>query len=126
MSTLSKILKLAGDLTKHELLMLNQAIVALAKTREDEELFKASVTFQKGDIIFYIDGASNIKVHGVVTKKNPKTIQITTADNYQMNIPATHLKLEPNPSKKILQFKKELCLTKEDFAEVIFNLKNEN
>jgi hypothetical protein len=65
MSALSKILKLAGDLTKHELLMLNQAVVALAKTREDEELFKASAPFEKGDLIFYIDGASNIKVHGV-------------------------------------------------------------
>ena len=123
MSALSKILKLAGDLTKHELLMLNQAVVALAKTREDEELFKASAPFEKGDLIFYIDGASNIKVHGVVTKKNPKTIQITTTDNYQINIPATHLKLETNPSKKLLKFKKELCLSKEDFAEVMFGLK---
>jgi len=123
MSRLAKILKLAGDLTKQELYMLNQAVVALAKTREDEEIHAASVAFQKGDIIFYIDGASKIQVHGVVTKKNLKTIQITTIDNYQINIPPTHLTLEPTPSKKLLKFKKELCLTKEDFAEMVFGLK---
>ena len=32
-SKLSKILKLAGDLTKAELMMLNQALVSLIKTQ---------------------------------------------------------------------------------------------
>ena len=44
---LSKILKLAGDLTKSELMMLNQAVVSLIKTQQDVDFKKAAISFQK-------------------------------------------------------------------------------
>ena len=68
---LSKILKLAGDLTKSELMMLNQAVVSLIKTQQDVDFKKAAISFQKGDIVSYKD-SSGVRVQGVVTKKNPK------------------------------------------------------
>lgn len=70
-SKLSKILKLAGDLTKAELMMLNQAVVSLIKTQQDVDFRKAAITFCKGDIVSYQD-SSGIRVQGVVTKKNPR------------------------------------------------------
>jgi ribosomal protein S13 len=76
----SKILKLIGDLSKQELMTLNQAVVSLIKTQRDVDFAKASVSFNKGDIVSYMD-SSGIRVHGVVTKKNPKTIQVTTENN---------------------------------------------
>ena len=96
---LSKILKLAGDLTKSELMMLNQAVVSLIKTQQDVDFKKAAISFQKGDIVSYKD-SSGVRVQGVVTKKNPKTLQVTTPDNYYVNIPATYVSQVKNPSQK--------------------------
>ena len=87
-SNLSKILKLIGDLSKQELMTLNQAVVSLIKTQRDVYFAKASITFNKGDIVSFID-SNGIKVYGIVTKKNPKTLQVTTQDKYYVNIPAT-------------------------------------
>jgi ribosomal protein S13 len=92
---LSKVLKLINDLTKQELMTLNQAVVSLIKTQHDVDFAQASIIFSKGNIVSYID-SSGIRVHGIVTKKNPKTIQVTTENNYYVNIPASYLRLEKN------------------------------
>jgi hypothetical protein len=115
---LSKVLKLIGDLSKQELMTLNQAVVSLIKTQRDVDFAKASVSFNKGDIVSYID-SSGIKVHGVITKKNPKTIQVTTENNYYVNIPASYLTLEEKPSAKLLDFRKKVAPTPEDIREIL-------
>ena len=115
---LSKILKLAGDLTKAELMMLNQAVVSLIKTQQDVDFRKAAITFCKGDIVSYQD-SSGIRVQGVVTKKNPKTLRVVTPDNYYINIPATYVSPVKNPSQKLLDFKKQVAPTFEDTREAL-------
>jgi len=115
---LSKILKLAGDLTKAELMMLNQAVVSLIKTQQDVDFRKAVITFCKGDIVSYQD-SSGIRVQGVVTKKNPKTLRVVTPDNYYINIPATYVSPVKNPSQKLLDFKKQVAPTFEEMREVL-------
>ena len=115
---LSKILKLAGDLTKSELMMLNQAVVSLIKTHQDVDSKKAAITFQKGDIVSFKD-SSGVRVQGVVTKKNPKTLQVTTPDNYYVNIPATYVSPVNNPSRKLLDFKKKVTPSFEEMREVL-------
>jgi|TARA_B110000459_G_C16304346_1_gene356353 hypothetical protein len=116
--TLSKILKLAGDLTKQELMMLNQAIVSLIKTQQDVDFKKAAIIFAKGDIVSFQD-SSGVRAQGVITKKNPKTLQVTTPDNYYVNIPATFITLIKNPSQKLLDFKKRVAPTYEDMHEIL-------
>lgn len=123
-SKLSKILKLACDLTKAELMMLNQAAVSLIKTQQDVDFRKAAITFCKGDIVSYQD-SSGIRVQGVVTKKNPKTLRVVTPDNYYINIPATYVSPVKNPSQKLLDFKKQVAPTFEEMAETIgFDIEN--
>ena len=117
-SKLSKILKLAGDLTKAELMMLNQAVVSLIKAQQDVDFRKAAITFCKGDIVSYQD-SSGIRVQGVVTKKNPKTLRVVTPDNYYINIPATYVSPVKNPSQKLLDFKKQVAPTFEEMREVL-------
>ena len=117
-STLTKILKMANNLTKPELMALNQAIVALIKNVVEEEVTKASSQFNKGDIVSFADN-NNIRRHGVITKRNQKTFQITTPEHYSINVPATYLKHEPKPSPKLIKFKKDLLITNEDRAEVL-------
>jgi hypothetical protein len=115
---LSKILKLAGDLTKSELMMLNQAVVSLIKTQQDVDFKKAAITFQKGDIVSFKD-SSGVRVQGVVTKKNPKTLQVTTPDDYYVNIPATYASPVKNPLRKLLDFKKKVTPSFEEMREVL-------
>lgn len=121
---LAKVLKLINDLTKKELMILNQAVVSLIKTYQDVDFKKAAINFQVGDIVSYVD-SSGIKIHGVITKKNPKTLQVTTEQNYYVNIPATFLTIEKNPSQKLLTFRKEIAPTKEEILETLnSHLKN--
>jgi hypothetical protein len=115
---LSKILKLAGDLTKSELMMLNQAVVSLIKTQQDVDFKKAAIAFQKGDIVSFKD-SSGVRVRGVVTKKNPKTLQVTTPDDYYVNIPATYVSPVNNPSRKLLDFKKKVAPSFEEMREAL-------
>lgn len=115
---LSKLLKLIGDLSKQELMTLNQAVVSLIKTQQDVDFAKASVSFNKGDIVSYVD-SSGIRVHGVITKKNPKTIQVTTENNYYVNIPASYLTLEERPSAKLLAFRRKVAPTPEDIKDIL-------
>ena len=117
-SKLSKILKLAGNLTKSELMMLNQAVVSLIKTQQDVDFKKAAISFQKGDVVSFKD-SSGVRVQGVITKKNPKTLQVTTPDDYYVNIPATYVSPVKNPSQKLLDFKKKVVPTFEGMAKTI-------
>jgi len=117
-SKLSKILKSVGDLTKQELIMLNQAVVSLIKTQQDVDFKKAAITFAKGDIVSFQD-SSGIRVQGIVTKKNPKTLQVTTSDNYYVNIPATYVTLVKTPSQKLLDFRKKIAPTHEEMHQML-------
>ena len=117
-TTLTKILKLANDLTKPELMALNQAIVALIKSVVDEEVTKVSSQFNKGDIVSFADN-NNIRRHGVITKRNQKTFQVITPEHCSINVPATYLRHEAKPSPKLIKFKKELLITNEDRAEAL-------
>jgi plastocyanin len=74
---LAKVLKLINDLTKQELMILNQVVVSLIKTHTDVAFKKAAINFQVGDIVSFVD-SSGVRVHGVITKRNPKTLQVTT------------------------------------------------
>lgn len=76
------------------------------------------------NIVSYKD-SSEVRFQGVVTKKNPKTLQITTLDNYYVNIPATYVSQVKKPSRKLLDFKKNAAPTHKDMAEVIgFNIED--
>ncbi len=66
----------------------------------DEELTKASYQFNKGDIVSFADN-NNIRRHGVIAKRNQKTFQVITPENYSINVPATYLKHEPKPPPKL-------------------------
>ena len=109
-TTLTKILKLANNLTKPELMALNQAIIALIKSVIDQELTSAAYQFKKGDVVSFV-GNNNIRRHGVIVKKNQKTFQVITPDQSSINVSATYLNHEPKPSQKLVQFKKTLLLT---------------
>jgi hypothetical protein len=98
--------------------MLNQAVVSLIKTQQDVDFKKAAITFQKGDIVSFKD-SSGVRVQGVVTKKNPKTLQVTTPDDYYVNIPATYVLPVRNPSRKLLDFKKKVTPSFEEMREVL-------
>ena len=115
---LSKVLKLVGELTTQELRMLNQAIVSLIKTQQDVDFQKAAISFTKGDIVSFQD-SSGVRAHGVITKKNPKTVQVTTSDNYYVNIPASYIAAVNKPSKKLLDFRKSIMPTYEEMAEIL-------
>ena len=120
---LSKVLKLINDLTKQELMILNQATVSLIKTYQDVDFKRAAINFQIGDIVSFVD-SSGIRIQGVVTKKNQKTLQVTTEKNYYVNIPATYLTIEEKPSQKLLNFRKEVAPTHQEMLDTIsFELK---
>jgi hypothetical protein len=115
---LSHILKLVGSLKKQELILLNQAVVALIKSQCDIEFVKAATSYKRGDIVSFVD-SSGAKLYGVITKKNPKTIQITTQDSYCVNIPATYLTLENNPSTKLLNLKKAVAPSYNEMGQIL-------
>ena len=120
---LSKVLKLINDLTKQELMILNQTTVSLIKTYQDVDFKRAAINFQIGDIVSFVD-SSGIRIQGVVTKKNQKTLQVTTEKNYYVNIPATYLTIEEKPSQKLLNFRKEVAPTHQEMLETLnFELK---
>jgi hypothetical protein len=75
--------------------------------------FKAKIdqiiSSQQAHIVSFADN-NNIRRHGVITKRNQKTFQITTPEHYSINVPATYLRHEP----KLVKFKKGLLITNED------------
>jgi hypothetical protein len=105
---LVKILKMVNNLKKQELIVLNKATTSLLENYKDKREIeeKVSMNFEKGDIVSFIDN-SNIRRGGVVTKKHFKTLQVTTVDNYCINISSTLLRHEQNPSKKLLKLRKK-------------------
>lgn len=121
---LSKTLKLAAGLTKSELMTLNEAVISLIKSQRDVDFKKAAITFAKGDIVSFKD-SSGVKVQGVITKKNPKTLRVTTLDNYYVNIPATYLTSVKNPSQALLDFKAQVTSPREGMR-VILEIETEN
>ena len=98
--------------------MLNQAVVSLIKTQRDVDFQKAAIVFAKGDIVSFKD-TNGVRVQGVVTKKNPKTLQVTTPDDYYVNIPATYIALVKNPSQKLLDFRKSIMPTYEEMHQML-------
>ena len=76
------------------------------------------INFKKGDIVSFV-GNNNIRRHGVIVKKNQKTFQVITPDQYSINVPTTYLNHEPKPSQNLMHFKKTLLLTNEDRAEAL-------
>lgn len=117
-NALSKILKLADSLSKQELIALNQAIISLIKIKDDVAFKTAAINFVKGDIVSFID-SNGIRIHGVVTKKNPKTIQVTTQNDYYVNIPATYLTKVNKPSRSLLEFRDKLHHSPKNLLETI-------
>lgn len=103
---INNILKLSHNLNKKELIFLNQAIVSLIKTQRDVDFKKAAISFAIGDIVSFKD-TNGAKVCGVLTKRNPKTLQVTTLDGYYVNIPATYLKKEEKPSRDLIRLKRK-------------------
>ena len=99
-------------------MLLNQRIVLLIRNQRDMTFQKAATAYNKGDIVSFID-SSGIKAYGVITKKNPKTLQVTTENNYYVNIPATYLTLEEKPSQKLLNFRKEVAPTHQEMLETL-------
>jgi hypothetical protein len=124
-SNLPKILKLITTLTTQELRTLNQATVTLIKCQQDVDFQKAAISFKQVDIVSYLD-SNQIRILGVVTRKNPKTLQVTTPDNYYVNIPATYLRLETKPPQKLLDFRKSIAPTYEEMAEMLEVIKKED
>jgi len=117
----TKILKLANNLTKPELLDLNRAIITLIKNLVDKEITNASYQFNKGDIVSFI-GDNEIKRYGVIVKRNQKTFQVLTLDRYSINVPSTYLTHETKPSQKLVSFRKNLLLTNEDHLKALGSL----
>lgn len=104
-------------------MILNQATVSLIKTYQDVDFKRVAINFKIGNIVSFVD-SSGIRIQGVVTKKNPKTLQVTTEKNYYVNIPATYLTLEEKPSQKLLNFRKEVAPTHQEMLETLnFELK---
>jgi hypothetical protein len=66
-----------------DVLVINQKVLF----NQDVDFKRAAINFKIGDIVSFID-SSGIRIQGVVTKKNPKTLQVTTEKNYYVNIPA--------------------------------------
>ena len=72
---LAKVLKLINDLTKQELMILNQVVVSLIKTHTDVDFKKAAINFQVGDIVSFVD-SSGVRVHGVILKETQKPCRL--------------------------------------------------
>lgn len=70
-------------------------------------------------MILVVKDSSGVRVQGVVTKKNPKTLQVTTPDNYYVNIPATYVEPVKNASKKMQDFRKSICPTFEEMHQIM-------
>ncbi len=122
-TTLTKILKMANSLSKAELIALNQAIVGLIQNLVNTEISHAVTQFNKGDIVSFTDN-NNIRRYGIIAKRNQKTFQVLTLERYSINVSATYLRHEPKPPAKLVKFRKELLITKEDQAEVMILLNN--
>ncbi len=104
---------MANNLSKPELIALNQAIAALIQNVINTQVAQISAQFNAGDIVSFADN-NNIRRYGVIIKRNQKTFQVLTPERYSINVPATYLRHEAKPSAKLIKFKKELLITNEN------------
>ena len=118
-NNIAAILESIQGLGKQELIALNQEIVDMIKRKNEKDAAKASEMFKKGDIVHFKDPSGGDDVYGVVKKKNQKTFQIHTTDGYLANVPATFLAIVANPSKKLLNLRKEVQPSFEDMFQTM-------
>ena len=105
-NNLTKVLDLITTLKREELLSLNEAIINLLKAQQAQQAAEYNARFKIGDIVMFTD-ENQKQVHGMVSKKNPKTIQVTTTDSYTINIPPRYLAPSPIEDKIKAQFRKQ-------------------
>jgi hypothetical protein len=118
-TNLTKVLDLITTLKREELLALNEAIINLLKSQQAQQAAEYNARFNIGDIVVFID-ENQKQVHGMVSKKNPKTIQVTTTDSYTINVPPRYLATSPIAEKVKAQFEKQLQQFTEKF-NIAFN-----
>ena len=105
-NNLTKVLDLITTLEREELLALNEAIINLLKSQQAQQAAEYNARFNIGDIVVFID-ENQKQVHGMVIKKNPKTIQVTTTDSYSINVPPRYLSPSPIAEEVKAQFEKQ-------------------
>jgi hypothetical protein len=118
-TNLTKVLDLITTLKREELLALNEAIINLLKSQQAQQAAEYNARFNIGDIVVFID-ENQKQVHGMVSKKNPKTIQVTTTDSYTINVLPRYLAPSPIAEKVKAQFEKQLQQFTEKF-NIAFN-----
>jgi hypothetical protein len=116
-NNLTKILDLVVTLKREELLALNEAIINLLKSQQAQQAAEYNARFNIGDIVVFID-ENQKQVHGMVSKKNPKTIQVTTTDSYTINVPPRYLAPSPIAEEVKAQFEKQLKQFMKEFNTV--------
>jgi hypothetical protein len=116
-NNLTKILDLVVTLKREELLALNEAIINLLKSQQAQQAAEYNARFKIGDIVVFTD-ENQKQVHGMVSKKNPKTIQVTTTDSYTINVPPRYLAPSPIAEKVKAQFEKQLQQFMKEFNTV--------
>ena len=116
-NNLTKVLDLITTLKREELLALNEAIINLLKSQQAQQAAEYNARFNIGDIVVFTD-ENQKQVHGMVSKKNPKTIQVTTTDSYTINVPPRYLAPSPIAEKVKAQFQKQLQQFMKEFNTV--------
>ena len=116
-TNLTKVLDLITTLKREELLALNEAIINLLKSQQAQQAAEYKARFNIGDIVVFTD-ENQKQVHGMVSKKNPKTIQVTTTDSYTINVPPRYLAPSPIAEKVKAQFQKQLQQFMKEFNTV--------
>ena len=116
-NNLTKVLDLITTLKREELLALNEAIINLLKSQQAQQAAEYNARFNIGDIVVFTD-ENQKQVHGMVSKKNPKTIQVTTTDSYTINVPPRYLAPSPIAEKVKAQFEKQLQQFMKEFNTV--------
>jgi hypothetical protein len=118
-TNLTKVLDLITTLKREELLALNEAIINLLKSQQAQQAAEYNARFNIGDIVVFTD-ENQKQVHGMVSKKNPKTIQVTTTDSYSINVPPRYLSPSPIAEEVKAQFEKQFQQFTEKF-NIAFN-----
>ena len=121
-NNLATILQMISSLKHQELLALNDAIIHLLKSLQAQHAAEQSANFNIGDIVVFTDDNQK-QIHGMISRKNPKTIQVVTTDSYSVNVPPRYLTHSPNAAEIKLKFQQKLDLiTKaaaKDFAKLL-------
>ena len=89
----------------------------MLKSQQAQQAAEYKARFNIGDIVVFTD-ENQKQVHGMVSKKNPKTIQVTTTDSYTINVPPRYLAPSPIAEKVKAQFEKQLQQFMKEFNTV--------